>query len=86
MSCPASKDDPDRLQYIRWILNDGVVPLTGIRHCSRFNSKDGLCPLNQFIEAMQEIVGNENWAYACLGNWTNPGVPNQIVDGRPPSA
>ena len=42
MSCPARGDVASGSEsYIRFLLNDGVVPLTGIAHCPE--DKDGLC-------------------------------------------
>ena len=66
---------------MRWILNDGVVPLTGISACAKFPNKDGLCPLDSFITGMKDLVATENWDEDCNGNYT-VGVPNNIVDGK----
>ena len=68
-------------EYIRWIVNDGVVPLTGISHCAQHPDKNGLCPLTSFIAGLQDLVATENWSFDCNGNYT-VGVPNNIVDGK----
>ena len=67
--------------YIRWILNDGVLPLTTITTCEPFPNKDGLCPLDAFISGMQQIIAAEDWEFDCFANMTI-GVPNNIVDGK----
>lgn len=77
MSSKSSK----KTSYMRWILNDGVVPLTGISHCSAHPNKDGLCPLDSFIAGMRDLVADENWSFDCNGNFT-VGAPNDIVDGK----
>ncbi|KAI0348404.1 phosphoglycerate mutase-like protein [Trametopsis cervina] len=86
LACPASHNDPTPSSYIRWLLNDGVVPLTGIKQCAGYKNKDGLCPLSSFVAGMQEILAESDWNYDCYGNWTVPPVPNDIVNGRPPRA
>ncbi|KII93818.1 hypothetical protein PLICRDRAFT_36062 [Plicaturopsis crispa FD-325 SS-3] len=79
LSCPAS-DEPT---HIRWILNDGVVPLTGIKGCKA--NDDGLCELPAFISGIQERISEVDYAFDCQANYTVPD-PDNIVDGRyPPS-
>ena len=77
MSCPASSEP----QQIRWLLNDAVVPLTGIAGCP--DDINGLCPLSTFISAMQTRLGEVDFAFDCNGNYTVPD-PDLITDGRPP--
>lgn len=45
---------------VRIVLNDGVVPLTGIRGCKE--DEDGLCDLGAFVESLSELmaVGDPN--------------------------
>ena len=83
LSCPASGENPTPLPYIRWLLNDGVVPLTGIKQCADYHNRNGLCPLDSFVAGMRELVEDTNWNFDCFGNWTVPGVPNDIVNGKP---
>ncbi|KAJ7613645.1 histidine phosphatase superfamily [Mycena polygramma] len=77
LSCPASEEPT----HIRWVLNDAVVPLTGIEGCQA--DKDGLCPLSTFIAGMKQRISEVDFAFDCFGNYTMPD-PDNIVDGRYP--
>ncbi|KAG2159736.1 histidine phosphatase superfamily [Suillus bovinus] len=77
LSCPASEGPT----HIRFLLNDGVVPLTGIRGCTE--DSNGLCALPGFISGMHERIGQIDFAHDCYGNYTLPN-PDNIVDGRYP--
>ncbi|OSC99507.1 phosphoglycerate mutase-like protein [Trametes coccinea BRFM310] len=80
MSCPASgKSSKEKESYIRFLHNDGVVPLTGIAHCSA--NKDGLCALNDFVEGMKQRIAEVDYVYDCFANYTAP-WPDPIIDGR----
>ncbi|KAH8112806.1 phosphoglycerate mutase-like protein [Phellopilus nigrolimitatus] len=79
LSCPASSEPT----HIRWLLNDAVVPLTGIAGCQE--DKDGLCELGTFIDAMKTRLGEVDFAFDCFGNYTIP-EPDLITDGRPPAS
>lgn len=50
-------------RYIRLILNDAVVPLTGIRDCPEHD--EGLCPLDGFVGSLQEIVRGVDFVGDC---------------------
>lgn len=50
---------------IRIILNDAVVPLTGIQGCP--DDDDGICPLDTFMSAMQTLIGEIDFAKDCGG-------------------
>ncbi|KAJ7809973.1 hypothetical protein B0H14DRAFT_2607692 [Mycena olivaceomarginata] len=50
----------------RIIVNDGVVPLTGIDGCAE--QKDGMCAVDSFVAA-QNILGSTDWEWACYGGW-----------------
>ncbi|EJD00233.1 phosphoglycerate mutase-like protein [Fomitiporia mediterranea MF3/22] len=80
LTCPASSYSSTK--QIRWLLNDAVVPLTGITGCPE--DATGLCPLDAFISAMQTRLAEVDFAFDCFGNYTVP-VPDTIVDGRPPA-
>jgi hypothetical protein len=54
-----------RDKYIRLILNDAVVPLTGIRGCPEH--EEGLCSLEGFVESMKEIVESVDFEKDCGG-------------------
>ncbi|KAI0686814.1 phosphoglycerate mutase-like protein [Cytidiella melzeri] len=85
LECPASLKNATLVPSIRWILNDGVVPLTGIKQCASHKNADGLCPLDSFVAGIQELVADEDWTYDCTANYTStPGVPNTITNGKPP--
>ncbi|KAH9937171.1 histidine phosphatase superfamily [Fomitopsis serialis] len=70
--------------YIRFLLNDGAVPLTGISHCEA-PDPNGLCLLDDFIQGMQERIEEVDFYYDCYGNYTAPPVSSdKIIDGRVP--
>ncbi|KAL0951349.1 hypothetical protein HGRIS_008053 [Hohenbuehelia grisea] len=79
----ACGEDRNTPSHIRWILNDGVVPLTGIRGCAA--DKDGLCSLPEFINGMRERIKEVDYRFDCFGNYTVPS-PNTIIDGRFPES
>ncbi|KAJ1301150.1 hypothetical protein OPQ81_003562 [Rhizoctonia solani] len=62
LSC-SSRPEPQ----IRLIINDGVTPLTTIRGCPE--DKDGMCPLDTFVEAQKETIRTSSFDWACYGNW-----------------
>ena len=66
MTCTTSSASSGSEEFIRWILNDGVVPLTGIKHCERPDN-DGLCRLGDFIQGMQERVTEIDFQEDCFG-------------------
>ncbi|KAJ7486978.1 phosphoglycerate mutase-like protein [Mycena latifolia] len=80
LSCPAASPEPT---HIRWILNDAVVPLTGIAGCKA--NQDGLCPIGTFIKGMQQRIAEVDFAFGCFGNFSVPN-PDLIVDGQLPAA
>ncbi|KAH9847991.1 phosphoglycerate mutase-like protein [Lenzites betulinus] len=68
---------------IRIIINDGVVPLTGLRGCPA--TGDGTCALPTFVAALHALVARTDWAWACHGNWTvPPGTAWNTTTGDPP--
>ncbi|EPQ50321.1 phytase [Gloeophyllum trabeum ATCC 11539] len=68
---------------IRVIINDGVVPLTGIRGCPA--DKDGMCPVDAFVAAQKEIIGQTDWEWGCHGTWEVPAGPAwNTTTGEPP--
>ncbi|KAJ6603247.1 histidine phosphatase superfamily [Mycena vulgaris] len=66
---------------IRIIVNDGVVPLTGLAGCAA--QKDGMCAVDAFVAAQKKVIGATDWAYDCYGNWT---IPDgwETTTGEPP--
>lgn len=68
---------------IRIIINDGVAPLTGIKGCPE--QKDGMCPVETFVEAMRENIQNTDWNWHCNGDWeVPPGDLWNTTTGDPP--
>ncbi|CAE6337214.1 unnamed protein product [Rhizoctonia solani] len=62
LSC-ASHPEPQ----IRLIINDGVTPLTTVRGCPQ--DKDGMCPLDTFVDAQKETIRTSSFDWACNGDW-----------------
>lgn len=75
----AKKKSAKKESYFRFLLNDGVVPLTGINHCTA--NKDGLCKLANFVQGLKERVAEIDFKYDCFANYTVP-WPDLIIDGR----
>ncbi|KAJ7085973.1 phosphoglycerate mutase-like protein [Mycena crocata] len=80
LSCPASPASSSPT-HIRWILNDAVVPLTGIKGCPA--NANGLCPLPTFIAGMQQRIAEVDFTFDCFANYTMPD-PDNIVTGQFP--
>lgn len=59
------------------------MPLTGIKGCPE--QKDGMCPVDVFVKAEQEIIDDTDWDYECLGDYTLPPGPLwNTTTGQPP--
>ncbi|KAJ7314247.1 acid phosphatase [Mycena albidolilacea] len=86
LTCPSSSKSTSITStaptHIRWLLNDAVVPLTGIAGCA--NSKDGLCAFDTFVKGMQQRIAEVDFEFGCFGNYTVP-IPDLIVDGQLPA-
>ncbi|KAJ6550010.1 histidine phosphatase superfamily [Mycena capillaripes] len=80
LSCTPSPASPTST-YMRWILNDGVVPLTGINGCRAH--PEGLCPLADFVAGMKQRIEEVDFAFDCLANYTIPD-PDTITNGQFP--
>ncbi|THV07666.1 phosphoglycerate mutase-like protein [Dendrothele bispora CBS 962.96] len=76
-----SNDGSSNGTHIRWILNDGVVPLTGINGCTE--DPNGLCDLPTFIAGMQQRIQEIDFDFDCFANFTIPD-PDTITDGQFP--
>ncbi|KXN83924.1 3-phytase A [Leucoagaricus sp. SymC.cos] len=85
LSCPARGEHhcsgSREPTHIRWILNDGVLPLTGINGCN--HDKNGMCEFGAFIDGMKQRMEEVDYDFACRGDYEYPN-PNHIVDGRLP--
>ncbi|KAJ3765459.1 acid phosphatase [Lentinula raphanica] len=78
LSCPAS----DTPTHIRWILNDGVLPQTGINGCGE--DPNGLCEINTFIAGMKQRIEEVDFAFDCFGNYTFSLSNDTITNGQFP--
>ncbi|VDB95974.1 unnamed protein product [Peniophora sp. CBMAI 1063] len=82
LSCPSKTNvtaSNSTATHFRWILNDAVVPLTGVQGCKE--DKDGLCELDAYIEGTKARIAEVDFAFDCFANYTVPD-PDLIVDGR----
>lgn len=68
----------ERNRYVRIILNDAPVPLTGIRGCKK--DADGLCHIDAFVSSMHELIGQTDHAKACREDYD---FNAEVDDGRP---
>lgn len=50
-------------RYVRLILNDAPVPLTGVNGCKQ--NDDGLCALDSFVSSMQTLIGEVDFDHDC---------------------
>jgi hypothetical protein len=66
LNCPA-RSEPEQ---IRVIVNDGVVPLSGLAGCG--NDKLGMCALNAFVAGQKQMIKDTDWNWGCYGDWTVP--------------
>ncbi|BGP20154.1 hypothetical protein JCM10213v2_008289 [Rhodosporidiobolus nylandii] len=82
LRCPSSPLTPEGKEprFVRWILNDGVVPIDNIPGCEA--NEEGLCHLDAFVAATRQNLESIDWEYDCLADYSLPDSP--IVDGRPP--
>lgn len=68
---------------IRVIINDGVVPLTGIEGCPA--QKDGMCAVDTFVAGQKRSIRETDWSWGCHGDWTvPPGEAWNTTTGYPP--
>lgn len=79
LSCPAS----DTPTHIRFVLNDAVLPLTGIHGCDA--DPNGLCEIDSFVSGLQARIAEVDYQFDCFANYSVP-VPDEITDGRFPDA
>lgn len=49
---------------VRIILNDGVVPLTGIRGCAE--DEEGLCDFDTFVDSLTELMEIGDFDGVCI--------------------
>lgn len=68
---------PRKERKVRWILNDGLVPLDGVRGCEGTTA----CDLDVFVEEVKRMTSKIDWSYDCLAPYELGDEP--ILDGRP---
>lgn len=80
MTCTSERGGLGATKHIRWILNDAVLPLTGVKGCPE--NEDGLCPLDTWVSAMKERISTIDFHHDCFAEYE---ASDQIVNGRPPN-
>ncbi|KAF7292081.1 Phosphoglycerate mutase-like protein [Mycena indigotica] len=78
---PATPSANTKPTHIRMILNDAVLPLTGLAGCQP--NSDGTCPLDTFVSALQKRIGEVDYQFDCFANYSIPD-PDPIVNGQFP--
>ncbi|TFK38866.1 phosphoglycerate mutase-like protein [Crucibulum laeve] len=78
LECPTGAS---KATHIRWLLNDAVLPLTGISGCKPHSN--GLCELSTFITGMRQRIEEVDFWFDCFGNYTVPN-PDYITNGQFP--
>lgn len=68
----------DKGRFVRIILNDAPVPLTGIRGCKK--DRDGLCAIDAFVSSMHTLIGETDFARACHDDYD---FEAEVMDGQP---
>ena len=63
LSCLASGN----ASHIQFVLNDAVLPMTGIKGCK--DNKNGLYDL---VSSIQERIGEVDFTFDCFANYTFP--------------
>lgn len=58
--------EDSREQLVRLKLNNRILPLDGLKHCPE-ESKDGLCPLKDFIKSLKVALENVDFDTNCYG-------------------
>lgn len=90
LSCPSDsyeipadgeEDAKSSDEYIRVILNDGVVPLTGVRGCPE--DQDGKCPMGTFITSIKEIIADTDFAKECGAAGPRINFEAETITGSP---
>ena len=64
LTCTSS--DGDIEDFVRFLLNDGVLPASGANGCG--NNKDGLCKVDVFVKAMKERIATVDFEYDCTAD------------------
>ncbi|KAJ3995787.1 phosphoglycerate mutase-like protein [Lentinula boryana] len=78
LSCPAS----DTPTHIRWLLNDGVLPQSGIQGCGY--DPNGLCEFNTFVAGMKQRIEEVDFVFDCYANYSLYLDNDTITNGQYP--
>ena len=80
LSCPAqAKSNTTDATHIRFIINDRVMPLTGLQGCKA--DKNGLCDLSTAIKGFQKRIEEVSFAAPCYGDLPYP-PPLNVTTGQ----
>lgn len=66
-------------KFIRFRLNNGVLPVSTIRGGACGNRTDGMCAMSNFLKSQANSTALANYQYSCFGNYTIP-YPNNGKD------
>ncbi|GAA5986983.1 hypothetical protein JCM5350_000931 [Sporobolomyces pararoseus] len=83
LSCPSHPLIPEGktdTRFVRWILNDGVVPISNMEGCEE--NDDGMCYLESYLPSLQKWIESVDFDFDCYGEYELPHEP--ILDGRSP--
>lgn len=81
LSCQLQPNSTQQ-KYARIILNDAVIPLTGLSKCNSSNL--GLCELGSFTESLKQRTEEIDYNQSCFNNFTKP-IPidsSGLTNGR----
>ena len=67
VSCPASRVSSEKTRWVRWVLNDGPVPLNHLDSCATGAALEGsgFCELDGYVKELQASLDTIDWAYDC---------------------
>ncbi|GAA6017029.1 hypothetical protein JCM11491_006134 [Sporobolomyces phaffii] len=85
LDCPGSPLVPKGhtdTRFVRWILNDGVVPISNMQGCEE--NDDGMCHLETYLPSLQKWIESVDFDHDCYGDWDLTAEP--VLDGRSPRA
>lgn len=57
-------------KFIRFRLNNGILPVSTIRGGACGDRSDGLCTLENFLKSQENADELANYQYSCFGNYT----------------
>ncbi|KAJ5937800.1 hypothetical protein N7454_004142 [Penicillium verhagenii] len=72
-SNPNLESAEDTTKYIRFMLNDAPLPMTGVIGCE--GSTNGFCALEKFLTGIPELKRRANYREACFGYYINRTEP-----------